>query len=74
LRRCLFSLSFSRYRDDFSRYLEYEINDDIFISDLTVLDLFALVKPENLELLSFIQNKVNKEILDFKLAIPASAK
>jgi hypothetical protein len=54
--------------------MEYEISDDIFISDLTVLDLFALVTPENLEFLSFIQNKVNKEILDFKLEIPASAK
>ncbi|MDD5213738.1 MAG: YvcK family protein [Candidatus Gracilibacteria bacterium] len=74
LRRCLFSLSFSRYKEEFSRYMEYEIQDEIYINDLTVLDLFALVTPENLEFLSFIQNKVNKEILDFKLAIPASAK
>lgn len=74
LRRCLFSLSFSRYKDEFSRYMEYEISDDIFISDLTILDLFALVKPENLEFLSFIQNKVNSDILEYKLPIEASAK
>lgn len=74
LRRCLFSLSFSRYKEEFSRYMEYEITDDLFISDLTILDLFALVTPENLDFLSFIQNKVNQEILDFKLSIPASAK
>lgn len=74
LRRCLFSLSFSRYKNDFSKYMEYEITDDVFINDLTISDLFALVKPENLEFLSFIQTNVKKEILDFKLSIRASAK
>ena len=65
LRRCLFSLSFSRYKEEFSRYMEYEITDDLFISDLTILDLFALVTPENLDFLSFIQNKVNQEMILF---------
>ena len=74
LRRCLFSMSFSRYKEEFSRYMEYEITDDVFINDLNILDLFALVKPENLEFLSFIQTNVKKEILDFKLLIQASAK
>ncbi|MDD4151265.1 MAG: 2-phospho-L-lactate transferase CofD family protein [Candidatus Gracilibacteria bacterium] len=74
LRRCLFSLSFSRYKNDFSKYMEYEITDDVFINDLTISDLFALVKPENLDFLSFIQTNIKKEILDFKLSIRASAK
>jgi len=67
-------MSFSRYKEEFSRYMEYEITDDVFINDLNILDLFALVKPENLEFLSFIQTNVKKEILDFKLLIQASAK
>ena len=67
LRRCLYSLSGSIYRDNFKKYFEEEIVLDFIIKNLSLRDIFLLswVSKEFIKHLE----KFDSDFLNFKLPI-----
>ena len=63
LRRCLFSLSKSKYKDYFKLVFEYTFLNEWDISDFTIFDLFSQVHKEIL--FFWIKNNFKSELEDF---------
>lgn len=63
LRRCLFSLSKSKYKDYFKLVFEYTFLNEWDISDFTIFDLFSQVHKEIL--FFWIKNDFKSELEDF---------
>lgn len=73
LRRCLFALSNSIYKDKFALYLETEIKIDKNISETSIKELFEIVSENDLDFMNFLNQKL-KDILDFKIDINSTIK
>lgn len=72
LRRCLFALSNSLYKNEFSKSLEFEIqNSEKFINEVSIKDLFEIGLNWNYDFLNFLYKNFS-EILDYKLDINSS--
>ena len=70
LRRCLFSLSFSEFRDDFSKIFETKISSEAYMSSFSLRDLFVLAWAND-KLIEYMENK-NNYFLNFILPIESS--
>ncbi len=69
LRRCLFALSKSVYKDKFATFLEFEIKEnDKLISETTIKNLFEIASWNNQDFISYLE-KNYKDILEYKLDI-----
>lgn len=72
LRRCLFSLSKSKYREDFKIYFEKVIDDTSIIKDLSLKDMF-LLSGASLDFLDYLE-KIDDNFLEFNLPLDSSIK
>lgn len=74
LRRCLFALSKSVYKDKFATFLEFEIKEnDKLISETTIKNLFEIASWDNQDFISYLE-KNYKDILEYKLDINSTIK